>query len=403
MKVALFSPGASEPLGHPVYAQKLCYHLSKNNELVIYTVEHPELNAELEKNGAALQVSQLYKNSVLDKNKYLKWKQLAPVVFGLKRIVYSYNLLSDFFRKNKNADVFHLLEFEYFSLLFIAIFKPSALKKTILSFHSADFAWVKGRSVFINLYKFSLSYLFYPALRRCAFIALQGHELKRVFIKSMHIHSLQHKVFVAGYGFEKTGDKIDKYTACANLSLNPEKKYVLLFGVLRDSKGTMEAIENFKYVHPDLTLLIAGSEWDISYQQVDAIIAANSLADRIVTRYGYIAESDIQSYFCSAELVIIPHKAGFLSFSGPLGLSVEYGKPVVASNVGEIGFFVTNGKVGEVFEANNWDDFVNSVNKCYKAHLNNSYQQQNEEFINSYTWESISKRINQVYLRIQPH
>ena len=77
----------------------------------------------------------------------------------------------------------------------------------------------------------------------------------------------------------------------------------------------------------------------------------------------YIKEEDIASYFYLSDFVFLTHTKSHIGFSGPLSLAVEHERPVIASNIGAIGYFIKENKNGCLFQSDDWNDFIKVTNE----------------------------------------
>ncbi|MFA6127041.1 MAG: glycosyltransferase family 4 protein [Bacteroidales bacterium] len=398
--VYIYSPSASEPLGHPIYVQQLVKYISKVYSVHLYTLKHHALNSDLIKMGAKLIVNESFVPGGMDKNRFLGFGIFSKTVYGLMRIRYSYKLIKDFYNSTSTGQIFHLLEFEYISCYFFFLYNRTKLKNTILGFHTADFEWIKGRSYQINIYKTLLRYML-PSLIRSAYGAtIMGETLKERFISNLKIEKYRKNIHFSGYGNDSSFKDINKTKSREELGIKLDEsvRLGLFFGVIRNDKGIKELIDSLKDINQLVYLLIAGSVWDISEDEIKARIKKNDIEGRVILHLGYITENDISKYFSAADFIFLTHKGSFYSFSGPLSLSVEHRRPVVATNVGEIGYFVQRFNLGITYEADNWPDLVIKTNQFIKYQISNSIPEYGfKEAMEYNSWNAVSERIMNIY------
>lgn len=119
--------------------------------------------------------------------------------------------------------------------------------------------------------------------------------------------------------------------------LDEEDFVVLFFGLLDPRKGLMEFLSMAKAAcgQTRLAFLVAGGNPLQKHGQhyVDRFEAARSLPNLVIhdTR---IAFEEVENYFAACDVVALPYLEG--TTSGVLKLALAFGKPVVATKVGDL-------------------------------------------------------------------
>lgn len=146
--------------------------------------------------------------------------------------------------------------------------------------------------------------------------------------------------------YDHYGERMSKEEACAALHLNPNKKYLLFFGLVRAYKGLdllLDALERIKDTQPDVQLLIAGEFYEDEDKYRQQIIR-NGLEDRVILRNEFIPDADLRKYFGAADLIVQPYKSA--TQSGVTQVAFHFEKPILVTNVGGLGEIVHHGKMG---------------------------------------------------------
>lgn len=397
--IAAYSPAACEPLGHPIYAKRLGFYLAKEFKMRLFSLKHEKLNEEMRNVGWDLQISETFEAGAIDKDKFIKYGPLARVMFGLAKFRFNYKLLKEFYSKNTDVDLYQLFEFEYIAAFLYLVPRPKLLSKTILGIHAVGFHWVKGRSIVINLYKgVLLPKMIKMLVKGCKCITLKGYFLRQDFIESLHLKEYEDKIKITGWGNDNEVNTITKAEACKKLNIDEDKFYGLYFGVIRESKGFTELLQNLHKMDKRITLLIAGALWDIKEEDVLELANDPKIKDRVILHFKFIEEDDIPYYYSAADFVFLPHKKSTYAFSGPLSLSVQYQRPVICSDIGELGLFTNKHQIGRTFKCENWPDFVEQTNALAEEIKEGKYN--NDIFkqaMNDNSWETISGRIKSIY------
>lgn len=135
------------------------------------------------------------------------------------------------------------------------------------------------------------------------------------------------------------GAKKDRNAASAALGLDPSKKTLLFFGLIREYKGLDILLEAFSKLPEDYQLMIAGEPYG-SFDRYQKIIDASGCADRIHTDLRYIKDSEVSKYFSAADLAVLPYRSA--TQSGISSVSYHFEVPMVVTDVGGL-----KGTIGE--------------------------------------------------------
>lgn len=119
--------------------------------------------------------------------------------------------------------------------------------------------------------------------------------------------------------------------ARAQFGVDEAAHLLLFFGFVRRYKGLAYLFEALARLPNNVKLLVAGEFWEdaAAYQ---AQIARLGLADRVIIHDRYVPNEAIEPYFAAADALVLPYLSG--SQSGVGMLAVNYGLPVIASNIG---------------------------------------------------------------------
>lgn len=170
-------------------------------------------------------------------------------------------------------------------------------------------------------------------------------------------------------------------------------KILLFFGNIRDYKGLDILIQSVGLLKDEkIQLIIAGKPW-ASFEKYQNLIDQNKLKDRTSLFLEYISERKIAELFKLSDLVVYPYKE-FEASSAAATLALNFGKPMVVTNVGGLPEVVLNKKV--IAKPNSSKDlarkiqyaFLNIMRPNKKANTNSHY----------FSWRDISKLTSIVYL-----
>jgi len=175
-------------------------------------------------------------------------------------------------------------------------------------------------------------------------VCLSSSVLKDIwdFNKSIKAICLPHPLY------DVYGDKLPREKALNHLKLNPDKKYLLFFGLIRKYKGLDLMLKAFARVNnPDLVLLVAGEFYD-SKAPYENLAAELAIAERVVFTDSFIPDDEVKFYFSAADLVVQPYITA--TQSGVTQIAYQFDCPMLVTNTGGLAEIVLNNKTGFVCE-----------------------------------------------------
>jgi glycosyltransferase involved in cell wall biosynthesis len=134
------------------------------------------------------------------------------------------------------------------------------------------------------------------------------------------------------------------------LQLPQNVPILLFFGELRRNKGPDILLDAVKNLEQDFRLVIAGLPDDTARLDIASCKEQLDKPDKIIARLNYIPEGEVDCYFLSADVVVLPYRKDVKGTSGILQHACAAGKPVIASDVGEIGRMVKEHSLGIIVE-----------------------------------------------------
>ena len=164
----------------------------------------------------------------------------------------------------------------------------------------------------------------------------------RLFNKSTPALCLPHPVY------DIYGSKVSREEALNHLHLNPEKKYLLFFGLIRKYKGLDLLLEAFSRVkNPELFLLVAGEFYED--KTTYTVLAGNlGISDKVIFTDSFIPDSEVKYYFSASEMVVQPYITA--TQSGVTQIAYQFDCPMLVTNTGGLAEIVLDTKTGFVCE-----------------------------------------------------
>jgi glycosyltransferase involved in cell wall biosynthesis len=135
----------------------------------------------------------------------------------------------------------------------------------------------------------------------------------------------------------KEPPQITDEQARAALGLPRSDPILLFFGNGRSDKGPDVLLAALPQIRGSWVAVFAGERGVVSDAEVEACRRRLDDPGRVITRFGYVTEADADRYFRAADVVILPYRSSFRGTSGILQRAAASGKPVVATDVGDVG------------------------------------------------------------------
>ncbi|HQV78348.1 MAG TPA: glycosyltransferase [Chitinophagales bacterium] len=192
--------------------------------------------------------------------------------------------------------------------------------------------------------------------------------------------------------FDNYGQAIDKKNAIEQLNLNPNYKYILFFGLIRDYKGldiVLKAMALPKIKSSDIKLIVAG-EYYSNKEEYEKLIRELNVQDKIELHTRFIPDNEVATYFCAADLVVQPYKHA--TQSGVTQICYHFNKPMLVTNVGGLPEIVPNNKVGLVVEPNE-QEVGDAILKFYDENKEAVFLQHILEEKKKYSWQVMVEKI----------
>lgn len=189
----------------------------------------------------------------------------------------------------------------------------------------------------------SLSKYFYKHLNGFLVMAKKGIiNLKERFQILENIRYSPHPLF------DIYGQQLSKNEAAQHLKLDPHKRYILSFGLIRKYKGLdwlIQAFAEFSKDHPEHHLLIAGECYD-DWTIYQSLIDEKGIVDRIIHFDHFIPDQEVKYYFSVADFLALTYRTA--TQSGVTQIAYAMHLPILVTDVGDLAEMVPNDKVGLV-------------------------------------------------------
>ena len=131
--------------------------------------------------------------------------------------------------------------------------------------------------------------------------------------------------------YSNFGEPVKREEACRKLGIDPNKKNLLFFGLIRDYKGLDILIDAFSNLDSSYQLIIAGEPYG-SFEKYQKQIDESGRKDDIKLFTNYIPDSQVPDFFCASDLCVLPYRSA--TQSGISSIAYHFSLPMVTTPVG---------------------------------------------------------------------
>jgi glycosyltransferase involved in cell wall biosynthesis len=204
----------------------------------------------------------------------------------------------------------------------------------------------------------------YIVYRSAKSIVTHSNFVKQKLSEMFRISEKKIKVIPHGdFDIYLSENSLSKHDARVNLDLSDKDHVLLFFGLIRDYKGLPFLLDAFEIAagsDRQLKLIIAGqpptAESEQGYRQRIAQIESK---DRIIFHSKFIPNEQVADYFIATDIVALPYKN--IYHSGIVHLAFSFGRPIVATRVGDFIETIENGKNGFVLDENTTENMAKMI------------------------------------------
>jgi glycosyltransferase involved in cell wall biosynthesis len=224
-------------------------------------------------------------------------------------------------------------------------------------------------------------------LNKCSGFAVLNEESKRQLLSIKP----DAKYLVRAHPlYDHYGDKVDKQEARIKLSIPPDKKVILFFGLIRGYKGLDLLIEAMKKLDDSHLLLIAGEVYG-KFDKYNELIEKYSLQNKIKLNLKYIPDKELPLYFSAADVCVLPYRSG--TQSGIVAVSYYFRLPVIVTDTGGLKEMVEEGKTGLVVSKPEPELLAHAIDKFMKIKDNSHFEENIEKFRQEHSWKSFAEKL----------
>ncbi|MDH6306793.1 glycosyltransferase involved in cell wall biosynthesis [Parabacteroides sp. PF5-5] len=164
--------------------------------------------------------------------------------------------------------------------------------------------------------------------------------------------------------YDHFGEKIDAAKAKEALGLEPNKKTILFFGLIRDYKGLDLLIDAVGMLDESYQLVIAGESYG-SFEKYNEQIRHINHPERIKVFNRYISDSEVPLFFSAADVCVLPYRSA--TQSGITSIAYHFELPLLATKTGGLSESIEKPGVGLMIPEISTASIADTIQLFYKA------------------------------------
>ena len=234
-----------------------------------------------------------------------------------------------------------------------------------------------------QLFSGALSRFFINSIGGVVCLSSSVLEDVRELTKTKPVVNLPHPLY------DIYGTKVSKESALRCLKLQPEKKYLLFFGLIRKYKGLELLLKSFAEINqPDLMLIVAGEFYEdkVFYYTLAEKLGISA---RVIFTDSFIPDEDVKYYFSAADMVVQPYITA--TQSGVTQIAYQFDCPMLVTNTGGLAEIVINNKTGFVCEKNH-QEIADKISFFFKNNMADAMIENIKKEKQRFSWDVFVKQ-----------
>ncbi len=199
--------------------------------------------------------------------------------------------------------------------------------------------------------------------------------------------------------YDHYGEVMPREEALKLLQLDPDYRYLLFFGFIRDYKGLdwlIRAMAEPQLKDRQIRLIVAGEFYSDSEPYLK-LIRELGLEEKVILHTDYIPDVLINRYFGAADLVVQPYKTA--TQSGVTQIGYHFNKAMLVTDVGGLGEIVANGKSGYVVKPG-VSAIAEAIADFYDRERQADFEKETVKLKGQFSWSKMTDVMMELYADI---
>ena len=300
--------------------------------------------------------------------------------------------------RGEKFDAIFLTDVEYLTATLLLKRFKRHLPPVIWHVQAANFTYqTYGGSIIKKIYKLFQREIFKSTLKK----EVKGFAVLGEYHKQKLTEQLKtgdgFPIEVIPDGADMKQDDLSQLAARKMINLDYSGTVFLFFGMLRKDKGIEGLIEAVSYLKDiDFKVIIAGAPFEWSAEELRTLVEQFQVNSKIDLRLGYIPDEEVSAYYCACDAVLFPYSDSYTGSCGPLTKGAStYAKPVIVTDVSDIGRMVRKYENGLIAEAGQAKSFA----ECMRQFMNSSAStrqvmaEKSAEIAQKHSWKNVATQL----------
>lgn len=234
---------------------------------------------------------------------------------------------------------------------------------------------------------------------------VHSNSNKKTLAKEMKLDEEKIKVMPHGDFDNYIPDRIiSKSEAREIFGLSQEYNVILFFGAIKEYKGLDILSNSFAMASMkvnNLALIIAGEAGDAETRQIvlkcKEIFSKLPNQVKVIFHDKFIPVTEVAKYFIASDIVVLPYRR--VTHSGIPHLAYTFGRPIIATNVGDFEEIIEEGKNGFVLSSNTQENLSEKIIQAFsdKPKLEEMGKYVRNFCATKHTWKDSAESLIPVY------
>lgn len=215
--------------------------------------------------------------------------------------------------------------------------------------------------------------------------------------------SISHRVRVVPYGTDPPAARIDTGQARHKLGIPYRGPILLVFGAFHVKRGYDTLFSAIGKIEEDLRILIAGAPapsvpGGLSRADLEEMAITLGCGSQLIIHDWYIRDDLVADYFMASDIVVVLYRQSY-DMSGPLMLACTYGRPVLATRLGDIGETVLERGIGIPVDPESPPDVGRAIQTMlqWSTTERESVRQKCMALANEWSWANVARMFADLY------
>lgn len=188
--------------------------------------------------------------------------------------------------------------------------------------------------------------------------------------------------------YDHFGKGLPRATAHERLNLDPDKKTLLFFGLIRSYKGLDLLLEAFKELPEDYQLLVAGEVYgdEEPYRQQ---LADHPAAERAHLHLRYIDDQEVPLFYSASDLNVLPYRSA--TQSGIMAVALHFEVPVVATDTGGLREVVEAADIGLIAPSAEPGTLAETIQRFFEEKDAGTMGEHIRQYKSRHSWEAMAR------------